>query len=231
MFINPAFAQATGTPGRGRFPRHDPALVMIMVVFWFLLIRPQQRKHEGASGIDRQGLARRHDRDDGRPDRQGQQGCRRARTPGRDRRECEGSRVRAAPSPRCAPRASRSRDEIAASNALFLPLEDHRHSALGGGCDSFRVAQHPPARPAEDIWRKRTILRPMTLGLDLQGGSNVLLEVDRRDLTDSMLKQQMGDIRSALARGAHRLQAQPQSARRHGADHRSRKMPTRPKRF
>ena len=37
----------------------------------------------------------------------------------------------------------------------------------------------PPA------WQKAvgeyTIARPMTLGLDLQGGSNVLLEVDRKD--------------------------------------------------
>ncbi|MGH6855933.1 MAG: protein translocase subunit SecD, partial [Aestuariivirga sp.] len=41
-------------------------------------------------------------------------------------------------------------------------------------------------------------LRPMTLGLDLQGGSNVLLEVDRKDLMDKLAQQITGDIRGAL---------------------------------
>ncbi|MFO1123409.1 MAG: protein translocase subunit SecD [Hyphomicrobiales bacterium] len=41
-------------------------------------------------------------------------------------------------------------------------------------------------------------LRPMTLGLDLQGGSNVLLEVDRKDLKDKLGQQLVGDIRSTL---------------------------------
>ncbi len=41
-------------------------------------------------------------------------------------------------------------------------------------------------------------LRPMTLGLDLQGGSNVLLEVDRNDLMNKLAQQITGDIRGAL---------------------------------
>ena len=41
-------------------------------------------------------------------------------------------------------------------------------------------------------------LKPMTLGLDLQGGSNILMEVDRKDLTDKVQQQLMGDIRAAL---------------------------------
>jgi protein-export membrane protein SecD len=41
-------------------------------------------------------------------------------------------------------------------------------------------------------------LRPMTLGLDLQGGSNVLLEVDRKDLAEQVKQQVSGDIRAAL---------------------------------
>ncbi|MBM3520747.1 MAG: protein translocase subunit SecDF, partial [Alphaproteobacteria bacterium] len=41
-------------------------------------------------------------------------------------------------------------------------------------------------------------LRAITLGLDLQGGSNVLLEVDRNDLRDKLAIQVTGDIRSAL---------------------------------
>ena len=41
-------------------------------------------------------------------------------------------------------------------------------------------------------------LRAITLGLDLQGGSNVLLEVDRQDLRDKLALQVTGDIRSSL---------------------------------
>ena len=41
-------------------------------------------------------------------------------------------------------------------------------------------------------------LKPITLGLDLRGGSNVLLEVDRRDLRDKLGQQITGDIRGAL---------------------------------
>ncbi len=44
----------------------------------------------------------------------------------------------------------------------------------------------------------RVGLKPMTLGLDLQGGSNILMEVDRKDLTDKVQQQLMGDIRAAL---------------------------------
>ncbi|PZF76245.1 protein translocase subunit SecD [Aestuariivirga litoralis] len=41
-------------------------------------------------------------------------------------------------------------------------------------------------------------LRPMTLGLDLQGGVNILLEIDRDDLKKRMTEQLVGDIRSSL---------------------------------
>ena len=41
-------------------------------------------------------------------------------------------------------------------------------------------------------------LRPMTLGLDLQGGSNVLLEVDRVDMREQLQTQAASDIRAAL---------------------------------
>jgi preprotein translocase subunit YajC len=43
MFVTPAFAQ-TAAPGFGDFTTMLLPLAMIMVVFWFLLIRPQQRK-------------------------------------------------------------------------------------------------------------------------------------------------------------------------------------------
>lgn len=39
---------------------------------------------------------------------------------------------------------------------------------------------------------------PMTLGLDLRGGSHVLLEVDRAELEDQLAKQLIGDIRQTL---------------------------------
>ncbi len=44
MFITPAFAQGTGAPGAGDFVGMILPLVAIMGVFYFLLIRPQQRK-------------------------------------------------------------------------------------------------------------------------------------------------------------------------------------------
>ena len=43
MFITPAYAQA-GAPGAGDFLGMILPLVLIMGVFYFLLIRPQQRK-------------------------------------------------------------------------------------------------------------------------------------------------------------------------------------------
>src|SRR5687767_8516976 len=58
----------------------------------------------------------------------------------------------------------------------------------------------PNALPAE--WRttlaEYTVARPMTLGLDLQGGSNVLMEVDRDHLKGQLVQQLTGDIRAAL---------------------------------
>ncbi len=44
MFVTPAYAQAAGVPAMGDFMGMILPLVMIMAVFWFLLIRPQQRK-------------------------------------------------------------------------------------------------------------------------------------------------------------------------------------------
>jgi protein-export membrane protein SecD len=41
-------------------------------------------------------------------------------------------------------------------------------------------------------------LRAMTLGLDLQGGSNVLLEVDRKDLVEKLQRRLLPDIRSTF---------------------------------
>ena len=44
-------------------------------------------------------------------------------------------------------------------------------------------------------------LGTITLGLDLQGGSNILLEIDRNDLRNHLVEQLTGDIRSSLREG------------------------------
>src|SRR5215510_694200 len=45
MFISEAWAQAAGTPaGGGDILMSMAPMVLIFVVFWFLLIRPQQKK-------------------------------------------------------------------------------------------------------------------------------------------------------------------------------------------
>ena len=58
----------------------------------------------------------------------------------------------------------------------------------------------PNVLPADmqKLLAAHTIARPMTLGLDLQGGSNVLLEIDRNDLINKLLEQLPSDIRNAL---------------------------------
>ncbi len=52
--------------------------------------------------------------------------------------------------------------------------------------------------PWRDWLGQYTVARPMTLGLDLQGGSNVLMEVDRVHLKGQLVQQLTGDIRAAL---------------------------------
>jgi preprotein translocase subunit YajC len=44
MFTTPAYAHAAGSPGAGDFITMMLPMVAIMVVFWFLLIRPQQKR-------------------------------------------------------------------------------------------------------------------------------------------------------------------------------------------
>jgi protein-export membrane protein SecD len=41
-------------------------------------------------------------------------------------------------------------------------------------------------------------LRPLTLGLDLQGGSNILMEVDHKDLVEKLQQQLSSDVRTLL---------------------------------
>jgi protein-export membrane protein SecD len=52
-------------------------------------------------------------------------------------------------------------------------------------------------KSAQDLLRPYG-LRPVTLGLDLQGGINILLEIDRADLKVRLTDQIVGDIRAAL---------------------------------
>ena len=62
-------------------------------------------------------------------------------------------------------------------------------------------------KPWQEWLSSFTVARPMTLGLDLQGGSNIVMEVDRAELRATLLKQLSGDIRGVLreARIGYRL--------------------------
>jgi protein-export membrane protein SecD len=54
---------------------------------------------------------------------------------------------------------------------------------------------------SREVWSRLPLvsqLQPLVLGLDLQGGSHVLLEVDRTDLQNQLSRQFIGDIRQAL---------------------------------
>ena len=54
---------------------------------------------------------------------------------------------------------------------------------------------------SKEVWSRLPLvnqLQPMVLGLDLQGGSHVLLEVDRTDLENLLVKQMIADIRQSL---------------------------------
>ena len=48
-------------------------------------------------------------------------------------------------------------------------------------------------------------LRPLTLGLDLQGGSNILMEVDQKDLISNLKQQLLSDIRTTLSEPKPRI--------------------------
>ncbi len=52
-------------------------------------------------------------------------------------------------------------------------------------------------KPQQDMMAKFGI-RPMTLGLDLQGGSNLLLEIDKADMAEQLQTLAAGDIRATL---------------------------------
>ena len=57
MFVSPAYAQAVGGAGGGGFEAFLP-LILIFIVFYFLLIRPQQKKmkaHKSMLGALRRG--------------------------------------------------------------------------------------------------------------------------------------------------------------------------------
>jgi protein-export membrane protein SecD len=52
-------------------------------------------------------------------------------------------------------------------------------------------------KPQQEMMAKFGI-RPMTLGLDLQGGSNLLLEIDKADMAEQLQTLAAGDIRATL---------------------------------
>jgi len=58
-----------------------------------------------------------------------------------------------------------------------------------------------PNLVGHDTWQRLPLvngLKPLVLGLDLQGGSHVLLEVDRNELEGQLAKQLIADIRQTL---------------------------------
>ena len=53
--------------------------------------------------------------------------------------------------------------------------------------------------PAAQQWMSTYLgAKPVTLGLDLQGGSNVVMEIDNADLQKKLLDQATADIRTTL---------------------------------
>jgi preprotein translocase subunit YajC len=44
MFVTPAFAQTAGAPGAGAALAQFLPIILIFIIFYFLLIRPQQQK-------------------------------------------------------------------------------------------------------------------------------------------------------------------------------------------
>lgn len=61
----------------------------------------------------------------------------------------------------------------------------------------------PPS--AKDYMAANFGLKPMTLGLDLQGGSNILMEVDQKDLITNLKQQLLSDVRTTLSEPKPRI--------------------------
>ncbi len=57
----------------------------------------------------------------------------------------------------------------------------------------------------KDFMAARMGLHPLTLGLDLQGGSNILMEVDQKDLTTNLKQQLLSDVRTTLSEPKPRI--------------------------
>ena len=78
MFVTPAFAQAAGAaPGTGGMSdiliQFAPILLLV-VIFWFLIFRPQQKRMKAHQAMLASIDAWRHRRHHRRPRRQGDQG-------------------------------------------------------------------------------------------------------------------------------------------------------------
>ncbi len=81
----------------------------------------------------------------------------------------------------------------------MLQISRWKTLAILGAILLAAVLASPNILPVE--WQEKLRpwnLRPVTLGLDLQGGSNVLLEVDRADLLDKLTRQLSSDVRNTM---------------------------------
>jgi preprotein translocase subunit YajC len=58
MFVSPAYAQAAGAPGAGDFFVSFVPILLLILIFWLLIFRPQQKRmkaHQAMLGSIRRG--------------------------------------------------------------------------------------------------------------------------------------------------------------------------------
>ncbi len=98
----------------------------------------------------------------------------------------------------CAPRVSPSKPTR--SNPFMLPYSRLKTIAILASVLVAILFSLPNAVPpsVQAMLVKTLGAHSMTLGLDLQGGSNVVMEVDKTDLKDQLLQQLSSDIRGSL---------------------------------
>ena len=215
MLISPAYAQAGGAPAGFDLISLMP-LVLIFVVFYFLLIRPQQKKMK--THREMIGALKRGDKvltgggiigtvvkvEDGEllVEVAKDVRVRVARGTISDVLSKPGAGGGAEPAGRRGWRQDRPdgaavRQEIAAA---MLRFPGWKIALILGVCLVGLVLSLPNLFPREQMQRLPDWLphEQINLGLDLQGGSHLLLEVDIRAVVEERLETLVDDIRSIL---------------------------------
>ena len=217
MLITPAYAQAAAGGDANSMLMSLLPFALIFVIMYFLILRPQQKKVKDHAELGQKHPPRRHRRHLGRPGRQGHQGGRRRPDRVRDFRR----RPRAADAaddfgrPRQG-RAGQGKGRRQGRDVRELSFRSARHfpdltgqldvvfHAVEGAGDHSDGAGGVPVRRSEflpearvktwPVWAQRHIV----LGLDLQGGSYLLLEVDSNYVKKEKLDQVRDDVRRVL---------------------------------